>query len=373
MKTSASKSSPAAIPHLLSGVILLLLTKTSLATTLLFDDFTGSTLDESTWYLPQGAGTFFGRTQIKPPAYGGVDLRPVVAGSRVTLQLDTHNASALTAGDSFWGHEIRTQQAFTVGNGISIQARLRYVGTPPRGIVAGFFSYGAGGGPNPDEVDFELLGNDLGSSRILTNLFDSENPSESGDVAHLTVPGLDLAAWNVYEIRWLPDRVQWLINGTLIRERAGAVPNEPSEVRLNLWAPGPAFAIAYDSALQPAATPAANQAYRVEIDYVHVETAADTDGDGVPDPGDNCSLVPNPAQCDSDGDGYGNHCDGDLNNNGLTNAQDYILFRGQLGQPSVNPTYNQADLNCNGAVNSQDYVSFRGLLSSPPGPSGLVP
>jgi hypothetical protein len=93
----------------------------------------------------------------------------------------------------------------------------------------------------------------------------------------------------------------------------------------------------------------------------------------VPNPSDNCTLVANASQCDSDSDGCGNHCDGDLNNNTFTNSQDFVLFRAQLGQPSVDPTYNQADLNCSGSVNSQDYVLFRSLLGSPPGPSGLVP
>ncbi|MBL8202076.1 MAG: right-handed parallel beta-helix repeat-containing protein [Chromatiales bacterium] len=99
----------------------------------------------------------------------------------------------------------------------------------------------------------------------------------------------------------------------------------------------------------------------------------DSDGDGVPDFMDNCTLVANPTQCDSDGDGYGNHCDGDLNSNGFTNAQDTGLFRQQLGQPSVGPAYNTADLNCNGAVNAQDTALFRSLLGRPPGPSGLHP
>ncbi|MEO8224209.1 MAG: thrombospondin type 3 repeat-containing protein, partial [Gammaproteobacteria bacterium] len=48
--------------------------------------------------------------------------------------------------------------------------------------------------------------------------------------------------------------------------------------------------------------------------------SGDTDGDGVADVLDNCTLVANPTQCDSDGDGYGNACDGDLNNNSFTNA-----------------------------------------------------
>lgn len=102
-------------------------------------------------------------------------------------------------------------------------------------------------------------------------------------------------------------------------------------------------------------------------------TNADTDGDGVLNLVDNCTQVANPSQCDSDGDGYGNHCDADLTNNGVTNAQDSVLFRGNLGSPSTAPTYNVADLNCSGAVNAQDTVLFRQLLGSPPGPSGLVP
>lgn len=99
----------------------------------------------------------------------------------------------------------------------------------------------------------------------------------------------------------------------------------------------------------------------------------DTDGDGVPDPSDNCNMTPNPTQCDSDVDGFGNECDADLNNDGTTNAQDFVLFRAQLGQSSAGPVYNEADLNCNDSVNAQDFVIFRGLLGLPPGPSGLVP
>jgi len=91
----------------------------------------------------------------------------------------------------------------------------------------------------------------------------------------------------------------------------------------------------------------------------------DADGDAVPDLQDNCPTEPNAEQCDSDGDGQGNHCDVDLNNNGTVNAQDTVLFRLQLGQPSEAPGYNPADLNCNGAVNAQDSNLFRTLSESP--------
>jgi hypothetical protein len=108
----------------------------------------------------------------------------------------------------------------------------------------------------------------------------------------------------------------------------------------------------------------------------------DTDADGAHDGQDNCiyaangPLLPDAggnSQLDSDVDGYGNRCDGDLNNNDFTNAQDTILFRQQLGQLGVAPTYNKADLNGNGFVNAQDYTLFRQLLGKSPGPSGSKP
>ncbi len=112
------------------------------------------------------------------------------------------------------------------------------------------------------------------------------------------------------------------------------------------------------------------------VDYAVVNitvTNPDLDDDGVLNNVDNCVLVPNPSQCDSDGDGYGNYCDGDFTGNRLTNAQDTVVMRQLLQDPSVPPTYNQGDINCNGFVNAQDTALFRKLLGKPPGPSGLHP
>ena len=38
----------------------------------------------------------------------------------------------------------------------------------------------------------------------------------------------------------------------------------------------------------------------------------DTDGDGIADSLHNCSLIANALQRDSNGDGFGNRCDGDF-------------------------------------------------------------
>ncbi len=94
----------------------------------------------------------------------------------------------------------------------------------------------------------------------------------------------------------------------------------------------------------------------------------DADSDGILDSVDNCITHANADQFDADGDGYGNRCDGDFNNNGATNSQDTTILRAGLN--STNPLM---DLNHNGIVNSQDSSIHRTLLGRAPGPSGLVP
>jgi hypothetical protein len=54
-------------------------------------------------------------------------------------------------------------------------------------------------------------------------------------------------------------------------------------------------------------------------------------GDGVFDSTDNCQRVPNPSQLDADKDGYGNGCDGDLNNDSIVNSLDLALFKKLFG------------------------------------------
>ncbi len=95
----------------------------------------------------------------------------------------------------------------------------------------------------------------------------------------------------------------------------------------------------------------------------------DTDGDGVTDDSDNCTLVPNPSQLDTNGDGYGNICDADLNNDNATNAVDLGLFRLQFFAAGPN----DADFNGDLVVNFVDLGILRTLFFAPPGPSGTAP
>ena len=100
----------------------------------------------------------------------------------------------------------------------------------------------------------------------------------------------------------------------------------------------------------------------------------DIDGDGVPDSGDNCTLVVNADQLDADGDGYGNICDGDLNNSGFVNTADFALLRSVLGQSaSAGPLAAAADMNGSGTVTTADFGLLRAALGTAPGPSGVAP
>ncbi len=56
----------------------------------------------------------------------------------------------------------------------------------------------------------------------------------------------------------------------------------------------------------------------------------DADNDLVDDAVDNCLGAANTSQRDTDGDGYGNWCDADLNNDLKVNFADLSIFRCQL-------------------------------------------
>jgi len=102
-------------------------------------------------------------------------------------------------------------------------------------------------------------------------------------------------------------------------------------------------------------------------DNVSLAAAMDTDADGVVDDADNCTEVANPQQIDSNGDGFGNVCDADLNNDCNINFLDLGQMKAVFF--SNNP---DADLTGDGAVNFIDLGIMKAEFFAAPGPSALA-
>ena len=102
---------------------------------------------------------------------------------------------------------------------------------------------------------------------------------------------------------------------------------------------------------------------------------ADTDGDGILDQSDNCTLASNANQRDSNQDGFGNACDADLNNDLIVNAIDLGLFKSCYlkSAPDAQCQHPEdSDINGDGNVNALDLGLFKTLYLKAPGPRGLV-
>jgi RHS repeat-associated protein len=96
----------------------------------------------------------------------------------------------------------------------------------------------------------------------------------------------------------------------------------------------------------------------------HLQVAWDTDGDGVADIRDNAILVANANQRDTDGDGYGNIVDPDLNNDMIINLDDLSLMKQRFFSADAD-----ADLDGNGSVNFADLSILKSMFFKPPGDS----
>lgn len=100
----------------------------------------------------------------------------------------------------------------------------------------------------------------------------------------------------------------------------------------------------------------------------------DMDEDGVADNMDNCTLVANPDQLDSNGDGFGNICDPDTNNDGVVGFIDYAMLTGAFLSVPGDPTWNaDADFNGDGVVGFPDIAIYPAYFLGSPGPSGIAP
>lgn len=98
----------------------------------------------------------------------------------------------------------------------------------------------------------------------------------------------------------------------------------------------------------------------------------DTDSDLIPDVFDNCLDVANGPgedsnQIDTDGDGFGNACDADFNNNGVVDSPDFNAMIVAFNSASA-----LHDLDGNGVVDSPDFNFLLQHFNLAPGPGATA-
>lgn len=248
-------------------------------TILLKDEFGGNNLNGGNWHIPtwygNGDGTYLGRTQLECSQTGSP---PKVSGGAAHLKLRTYTTTMLPGKPSFYGSEIISNQTFsvgpTIGQSLSLEARVKLNSPVVGGYVGGApFFYGIkSDGVNHDEDDFELVSNQAvsGSNKVNTNIYANE-PQGNGSPKFYALPkGGKLTGYHTFRTTLYSDKVEWYIDGKLVRTETVKVPKGPVQVYVNMWAPGPEWSDAYNANLKPVSNASQNKTYSMDVDYVRV-------------------------------------------------------------------------------------------------------
>ena len=254
-----------------------LLPAMSWAVLLFHDGFDEVSLDTDKWIVRDNFT--LARSEFRSDA-------PQLINGVARLRFDTFNPNA--PGVTMLGAEILTRDDYSNTHGLSVEARIRVVDPIGRGLVAGFFGYVNDdpvlGVDQFDEIDVELLTNKIDGARnnvipaqeVLTNSWVN---ASTGNEQFIGIPGLDVTEFNTYRFDWFGDRVEWFVNGLLIRTATQDVPDTAMPIRFNFWAPTSNFTPAFDASLTPVSDPAANDTFFYELDFVTIQ-----DFEPIPEP-----------------------------------------------------------------------------------------
>jgi len=237
------------------------------ATTLLYDDFIGNIVSANDWHIPTWVspndGTFVGRTQFRCTQNSSL---PAAENGNAIITVETYNPT----GFSFYGTDLISNQLVSLTTGIHITVRAK-MNTSTKGIVGGIFLYALKPGSTilHDEIDFELMTNS--PNGFQTNIYNNEELGK-GHPEFVTYSNGSITDYHIYEIKWLPNKVSWFVDGSLVRTNTSNVPMGPMYFHLNMWVPGEEWPEAYSEDLQPSASESLNQIFSMSVDYVHIRS-----------------------------------------------------------------------------------------------------
>ncbi|CAO1623890.1 unnamed protein product [Parajaminaea phylloscopi] len=115
-----------------------------------------------------------------------------------------------------------------------VEVKLRHNATV--GVVMAFITMSS----IKDEIDWEFTTADPKNAQ--TNYFSLGIP-KLGNGEDVGPQGLDVSQWNTYGLNWQADRLQWRINGQVVRtlkqsDAGDSYPRSPSRIQLSVWAGG---------------------------------------------------------------------------------------------------------------------------------------
>ncbi|MEO3997613.1 family 16 glycosylhydrolase [Mesorhizobium sp. CAU 1732] len=186
-----------------------------------FDDF--DTFNTQRWYVADGWAT--GAYQNCTWASNQVSIEDGIL--RVGFAPRPYKDRQYSCG------ALQTKQA--IGHG-TFEARLK---TPSgSGLNAAFFSYiGPTQGKPHDEIDFEILLRDTGKVQTTTFVNGISGDGEIGSGQNHDLPYPSDSDFIDYAITWTPDKIEYFINGELVRtiDEAFRIPTNPQRIFFSLW------------------------------------------------------------------------------------------------------------------------------------------
>ncbi|MCX6823142.1 MAG: family 16 glycosylhydrolase [candidate division SR1 bacterium] len=236
----------------------------------LFDGtpWSSSLVDSTKWYIPTWTsptdGTYLGWTQMRCTQNSSL---PSIANSRVSINLDTYNP---TGGNSFYGTDLISLRTFAPGNGLIISVRARFQTPIVGGLVGGIFSFDTTTTGLHNEIDYELLSNQL--NYVHTNVYENEQLGYGHPDSSWT--STSITSDHLFVIKWYSDKVQWFVDGTLVRTETVIVPTAATHFHLNIWVPGQEWPSAFNPGLFPTDS-INNHTYTMLVDSVRVDSIID--------------------------------------------------------------------------------------------------
>ncbi|KAB2964257.1 MAG: hypothetical protein F9K16_04695 [Thermoanaerobaculia bacterium] len=134
--------------------------------------------------------------------------------------------------------------------------------------------------------------------------------------------------WHHVALTWSPTRIELFLDGTSRAVETGVAIAVPSTLTTFSLTHNWGDLASWDSH-------AVIDELRISSLARCVEFSTDADGDGIADALDNCPMVANPDQTDTDLDGEGDACDADDDADGLLDAADNCVFTANPDQSDV--------------------------------------